>query len=158
MIENFASTDDQAPAGLELLAFRVGDQEFCIEVLAVRELRGWSPATPLPRAPPYMRGVINLRGTVLPIVDLAVRLGLPSGEPSARHVIIVAAVGDQTVGLLVDGHCEIVVAPDGAMQPAPDIRSDTVETFVSALITIEDRMIGLLILDQLLPPQEAQAA
>src|SRR5580698_7782152 len=85
----------------ELIAFRVGRQEFCINVMTVREIRGWTAATALPRSPRYVRGVINLRGAVLPIVDLAVRLGLPAPEPTARNVIIVVQIGQQQVGLLV---------------------------------------------------------
>src|SRR5690349_10774035 len=87
----------------ELIAFRIQDQEFCVDIMAVREIRGWTPATPLPQAPSFVRGVINLRGMVLPIVDLSDRLGLGVTEPSARSVIIVSQVGPQIVGLLVDG-------------------------------------------------------
>lgn len=76
----------------ELISFRIGAQEFCVDIMAVREIRGWTPATPLPHSPAYVRGVINLRGAVLPIVDLAERLGLPPSTPTQRHVIIVAQV------------------------------------------------------------------
>jgi purine-binding chemotaxis protein CheW len=73
----------------ELISFRVGDQEYCVDIMAVREIRGWSPATVLPQTPGYMRGVINLRGAVLPIMDLACRLGMPVIEPTVRSVFIV---------------------------------------------------------------------
>ena len=86
----------------ELISFRVGDQEYCVNIMTVREIRGWSPATPLPQSPSYMRGVINLRGAVLPIMDLACRIGMPTTEPSVRSVFIVVQAGDRTVGLLVD--------------------------------------------------------
>ena len=69
----------------ELIAFRIGAQEFCVDIMSVREIRGWTPATPLPRSPGYMKGVINLRGTVLPIIDLGARFGLETSEPTARH-------------------------------------------------------------------------
>src|SRR5581483_5190918 len=101
--------------GIELMAFRIGAQEFCIDIVSVREIRGWTPATPLPHSPQFVRGVINLRGAVLPIVDLAARLGLGSVDPSSRHVIIVAQVGRQIVGLLVDAVSEILTVPDGRM-------------------------------------------
>src|SRR5215471_11376522 len=77
----------------ELIAFRIAGQEFAIDVLSIREIRGFTPATPLPQAPAFVRGVINLRGTVLPIVDLAARLGFAATEPSARHAIVVAQIG-----------------------------------------------------------------
>ncbi len=97
----------------EMIAFRIGDQEFCVDVMSIREIRGWTPATPIPAAPVFMRGVINLRGTVLPIIDLALRLGFNAAEPTARHAIIVAQIGQQVVGLLVEGVSDIfTVAED----------------------------------------------
>ena len=94
----------------ELISFRIGAQEFCVDIMAVREIRGWTPATPLPQAPSYVRGVINLRGAVLPIVDLSARLGLGDTEPSVRNVIIVVRIGTRLVGLLVDAVSEILTA------------------------------------------------
>ena len=85
-------------ANREFVAFRVGAQEFCIDIMGVREIRGWTPATPLPHAPAYVRGVINLRGAVLPIVDLAMRFGIGLTEPTARSVIIVVQVYQQVHG------------------------------------------------------------
>ena len=98
--------------GRELISFRIGDQEFCVDIMAVREIRGWTPATALPHSPAYVQGVINLRGAVLPIVDLAARLGLKPAEPTVRHVIIVAQVGEQVVGLLVDAVSDILTVTD----------------------------------------------
>src|SRR6478736_3451685 len=106
MIEKSA-TDPAREA--EFVAFRAGSLEFCINIMSVREIRGWTPATAIPRAPSYIRGVINLRGVVLPIVDLGVRLGLPGTEPTARHVIIVAQVGERAAGLLVDSVSDITM-------------------------------------------------
>ena len=141
----------------ELIAFRVGKQEFCIDVMIVREIRGWTAATALPRAPRYVRGVINLRGAVLPIVELAVRLGLPSSEPTARNVIIVVQTGGQQIGLLVDAVSDILTATDTQIQPSPDVSSELVKSFVRGLLPVEGRMISLISLDQVLPPQ-AEAA
>ena len=76
----------------ELTSFWTGEQEYCVDIMSVREIRGWSAATPLPQSPNYMRGVINLRGAVLPIMDLAERLDLPPTQPSERSVIIVVQV------------------------------------------------------------------
>ena len=81
--------------GQEFVTFRIGHQEFAVEIIAVREIRGWTPETMLPHAPPYVRGVINLRGTVLPILDLATRLSLPSTSPTPRHVIMVVQLETQ---------------------------------------------------------------
>lgn len=92
----------------ELIAFRIGAQEFCVDIMSVREIRGFTPATVLPRAPSFVRGVINLRGAVLPIVDLAARLGFPATDPTVRHVIMVVQVERQVVGLLVDAVLDIL--------------------------------------------------
>ena len=87
----------------ELIAFRIHGQEFCVDVMSIREIRGWTMATPIPQSPNFVLGVINLRGTVLPIIDLGARLGFPMSDRTARHAIIVAQIGTHVVGLLVEG-------------------------------------------------------
>src|SRR5688572_10077113 len=113
-----------AHGGRELIAFRIGDQEFTVNIMSVREIRGWTSATPMPRSPAYMKGVINLRGAVLPIIDLSHRLGMKPAEPTPRHVIIVAQVGEKAVGLLVDAVSDILTVTDDNIQPTPEIASD----------------------------------
>jgi len=142
----------------ELISFRIGEQEFCVDIMAVREIRGWTPATPLPRSPDYVRGVINLRGAVLPIMDLSARLGLGAAKPSARSVIIVVRLGDRMFGMLVDAVSDILSITDDAIQPTPDMNCDRVKSFVRGIITIEERMISQIALDALMPELESQAA
>ncbi len=142
----------------ELISFRIGAQEFCVDIMRVREIRGWTPATPLPRTPAFMKGVINLRGAVLPIVDLGARLGLVTGEPTARHVIMVVSAGPRTVGLLVDAVSDIIDLTDDMVQPTPDVASDEVKSFVSGIFAVDGRMISVLELDRVLPEPEAEAA
>lgn len=144
------------PDPRELIAFRIGEQDLCVDIRAVREIRGWTPATPLPQAPAYVRGVINLRGAVLPIVDLGCRLGLGAARPSARNVIIVARVGLRTVGLLVEAVSDIVSVSDDMIQPTPDVGCETVKTFVKGVLALDGRMISLIALDGLLPETELQ--
>jgi purine-binding chemotaxis protein CheW len=147
-----------ASSSRELIAFRVGEQEFCMDIMSVREIRGWTPATPLPRAPGFVKGVINLRGAVLPIIDLGSRLGLTSAEPTARHVIMVAHIADRTVGLLVDAVSDIIQMTDDQIQPTPDVASDHVKSFVKGIFAVDGRMIALLELDWIIPETEAEAA
>ena len=142
----------------EFIAFCIGEQEFCVDIMSVREIRGWSPATPLPQTPEYMRGVINLRGAVLPIMDLACRLGLASNEPSARSVIIVVRMGERTIGLLVDAVSDILSVTQDLIQTTPDVACDKVKNFVRGLITMEGRMISEIANERLLPELEALAA
>lgn len=143
----------------ELISFRIDEQEFCLDIMAVREIRGWTAATPLPHSPSYVRGVINLRGAVLPILDLKARLGLGFVEPSARSVIIVVHIGSRLVGLLVDAVSEILAAGADSVQPTPNVGCETVNRFVRGIIASEGRMISWIALDDILPEQQdAEAA
>jgi purine-binding chemotaxis protein CheW len=145
-------------ADRELIAFRIGSQDFCVDIMAVREIRGWTQTTALPRSPGYVRGVVNLRGAVLPIVDLSARLGFANTDPSARHVIIVAQIDRQQVGLLVDAVSDIVTVTDADIQPTPDVSSELVKTFVQGILAIDGRMISLISLEHVLPEAQLEAA
>jgi purine-binding chemotaxis protein CheW len=105
-----------------------------------------------------MRGVINLRGAVLPIMDLAERLGLPPTQPSVRSVIIVVKVGDRLIGLMVDAVSDILSVTRDLFQPTPDVACDRVKAFVRGLISMDGRMISEMALERLLPEREAIAA
>lgn len=142
----------------ELIAFRIGDQEFCVNIMSVREIRGWTPATALPHSPSYMKGVINLRGAVLPILDLADRLGMTAAVPSERHVIIVAQVKAKVIGLLVEAVSDILTVTDEIIQPTPEVSSDLEKQFARGILAIDKRMICLLELDGLFPETESEAA
>ncbi|SEA75637.1 chemotaxis protein CheW [Rubrimonas cliftonensis] len=142
----------------ELVAFRIGAQEYCIDIMAVREIRGWTPATTLPHAPHFVQGVINLRGAVLPIVDLSSRLGLGEAEPTARHVTIVTQIGEQVMGLLVDAVSDILNITADQLLPTPEVASETTRQFVKGVFALEGRMISLIELDQVLPSFDREAA
>ena len=145
-------------ASRELLSFRVGAQEFCIDIMAVREIRGWTPATALPHAPSYLRGIVNLRGTVLPVLDLANRLGFGTTEITPQHVIIVIQIETRIIGLLVSSVCDILAVTDDMLQPTPDIASGPARAFVQGLLNVQDRMVSLLRTDQLIPIEEMEMA
>ena len=144
--------------GDELIAFNIGAQEFCISTTSVREIRGWTPATPLPHAPEFVLGVVNLRGVVLPIVDLAVRLGFPPTQPTARHAIIVVEAGNQVAGLLVDGVSDIFTAEDAQIQPTPEIAAETAKLYLRGVIAMDGRLIGVIDIANLLPATQLAAA
>jgi purine-binding chemotaxis protein CheW len=155
MVEIVSKTNASAR---EYITFRIGDQYYCIDIMSVREIRGWTPATTLPRAPGYVRGVINLRGVVLPIIDLADRLGFPATEPTARHVIIVAQTGKHVVDLLVDAVSDIINMPADKVQPTPDVGSDAARAFVLGVMALEDRMISLIAPESVMPMLVGEAA
>ncbi|OCW56214.1 chemotaxis protein CheW [Hoeflea olei] len=142
----------------ELIAFTSGGQEFCVDVTAVREIRGWTPATPLPHSPGYVRGVINLRGVVLPVMDMALRLGMKQTDPDQRHVIIVIQTGSQLIGLMVDSVSDILAVPVADIQQPPDIGHHMDRDFVQGIIPIDDRMVSLIQLSALFGFLESEAA
>jgi purine-binding chemotaxis protein CheW len=129
----------------ELITFEVEGQVFGLDIMAIREIRAWSPTTRLPRVPAYVAGVVNLRGTVLPVIDLAARLGWRATEPTPRHAIIVTQLGAQVGGWIVDAVSDIVTVPENTLQPPPPSTGhDTVVPFLDGLAAIEDRMVMVL--------------
>ncbi len=136
---------------LELISFEIADQEFCIDIRSVREIRGWTATTPVPQTPGYILGVINLRGSVIPVLDLRNRLGLGDTVASSRHVIVVIQEEDRVAGLLVDGVQETFQVDPGLMQPPPAMDSFASERFVDAILPLEGRMLSRLVVSSLFP-------
>ena len=151
------SEKDKA-ASLELLTFQLADQEYSLDIMSVREIRGWTKTTPLPHAPKFMKGVINLRGTVLPVMDLAERLGLEPRKKNDRNVIIVVKLDDMMTGLLVDAVSDIIAITEDDLQPPPDMSANSAQSVVSALTLIDERMIRVLDLAATVQIQQGIAA
>jgi purine-binding chemotaxis protein CheW len=156
MTDHAVSPDDRSE--LELLSFRVGEQEYSVDIMSVREIRGWTRATPLPHSEPFVRGVINLRGAVLPIIDLSCRLGIGATETTERNVIIVVQMEGQSIGLLVDAVSDILSIPRSELQAPPDMLSDAANSFVRALTVVDGRMLRILDLQSVYPHREGNAA
>lgn len=133
----------------ELITFEVADQIFGIDIMAIREIRAWSPTARLPRVPAYVAGVVNLRGTVLPVVDLAARLGWQPTEATPRHAIIVTQYAGQARGLIVDSVSDIVTVPADTLQPPPSMAQDGVVPFLEGLAAIDEQMVMVLNLQAL---------
>lgn len=149
MIQNSAHDLD---GRREVVSFKVADQDFCIDIGVVREIRGWTPTTVLPHAQPYVKGVVNLRGSVVAVVDLSARLGFGPTEPSARHIIIIVMIGNQTIGLLADVVSDILTIDDTTMRQVPEIASEVARDFISSVVTFEDgRMLRKIDLARVLP-------
>lgn len=149
---------DTPQVEVELLSFRLGLQEYSVDIMSVREIRGWTRATPLPHAPAYVTGVINLRGTVLPVIDLATRLGMAPVSADARNVIIVVQVNGHTAGLLVDGVSVILALPQSDLQSPPELASEGTGGCIAALTIVDGRMIRVLDLDAVFPHDMQDAA
>jgi len=142
----------------QLITFHLGSQSFGLDIMAIREIRAWSPTTRLPHVPHYVAGVVNLRGTVLPVIDLAARLGWTPVSPTDRHVIIVAQIAGQLRGLIVDAVSDIVTAQDEDIQPPPATSADAVVPYLEGLVAQEDRMVMVLDLAALTSDAELSEA
>lgn len=141
----------------ELISITVGGQLFALDIMSVREIRGWTTSTPLPHAPAYVLGMINLRGTVLPVLDLASYLTLPPCKPDKSSVVVVANLNDQPVGLLVDAVCDIINIQDDEIQNPPDMGGNQ-QGVVRGVVTIGENIVTLLDLNGALPDLEQVAA
>lgn len=132
----------------QFLTFDLGEESYGVDILRVQEIRGWSPVTRLPLAEPHVLGVLNLRGSLVPIVDMRVRLGLPHAEFTPLTVIVVLSVetdeGVRECGLVVDNVSDVIEIPPAALRPAPHLGGGAVQEFVQGLATIGDRMLILL--------------
>lgn len=154
--------EDIAGVRRQFITFRSGAQEFGADIMAIREIRGWTETTPLPHAPDYVRGVINLRGVVLPVVDLKARLGQGQSQANPKHVIVVVQAESRTIGLLVDAVSDILTVTAGEIQPTPELARDAQSAFVEGIAVLSERMVTILGMDRLVGslvgPDAAQAA
>lgn len=143
----------------QFITFQIGEQYLGVDIMAIREIRAWTPTTLLPHVPTHVRGVVNLRGTVLPVIDLAARLGWGITDPTARHVIIVLHINGQLQGLIVDAVNDIVTIDEAALQPPPNLSDNAASDCLDGIASVEDRMVMILALDRLaLDAGEASAA
>ena len=128
----------------QYIIFTIDEQEYGVGIMAVREIRGWTQESRLPNLPSHIRGIINLRGTVIPIIDLRARFGGNMTETTKTHVVIVMQVGDAMNGVLVDAISDILPIPSDQINPAPEMDDTPEARCVSGLYTPEGRIIALL--------------
>lgn len=143
---------------LDIIAFQLGEQTFCIETISVREIRGWAASTPLPLSSPEVLGIINLRGTVIPTIDLSRKLGMRSGETMERSAIVVVEVSGEQMGLVVDQLTDMLSVTADQLQPTPDIAGSFDRSCCDGIITHVSGMICFLNLNSLFAHADEQAA
>lgn len=136
---------------LEFLSFRVGGEDYAVDISLIREIRGWTSPSALPDSPDFVLGVINLRGVVLPLLDLAARLGLSNGDATERNVIIVAEIQQNLTGLLVETVSDIITLTEADMQPPPAVTTDSGPSSVKALTFVDKKTMRILDLPSVLP-------
>lgn len=133
----------------QVITFIANGQEFASGIMAIREIRGWTDTTPLPHVPDYVRGVINLRGMVLPVLDLKARLGLGRTEASPKHVIIVVHSGQRMTGILVEAVSDILTLAESDIQPPPDVMGVDGSHYIDGIAALDGRMVTLLGMEEL---------
>jgi purine-binding chemotaxis protein CheW len=128
----------------QYITFLATGQEFAADIMTIREIRGWTDTTPLPHVPDYVRGVINLRGIVLPVIDLKARLGLGKTEATPKHVIIVVNADGRTIGILVEAVSDILTVAPEDIQSVPDVMRESQNEYVEGIAVLDGRMVTLL--------------
>ena len=142
----------------EFVTFSAGGQSYCLEIMQIREIRRWTAVTALPHTPDDVLGVMNLRGAVIPIFDLAARFGLGQTPTNERNVVIVAATEGNTVGLLVESVSEILSIATSEIQPTPDIKSEATRHSIQGVIASDGAMIRVVNLASVLRVETGVAA
>ena len=149
---------DEGTGQPNFVAFRVSGQDYCVDILAVREISQRIHITPLPKSPRFISGVINLRGSVVPVLDCQIRFGLKPRQTPTRQVIIVVQIGERMVGLLVDEVTEILNISHEAIKPIPDTEDAVTPPLVSGIIVKDARIIRHIDLAQVVPEKELATA
>lgn len=141
---------------MQLVTFSIGEEEFGVDILKVQEIIRMMEITKVPRAPEFVEGVINLRGKVIPIIDLRRRFGLSSRGHDKHTRIIVIEINNMIVGFVVDSVSEVLRIPSSTVEPPPPVVSGLESEYISGVGKLEDRLLILLDLDRLLSHEEAQ--
>jgi purine-binding chemotaxis protein CheW len=154
---------DTKPSGSQqVLTFTLGNETYGVDILRVQEIRGWAPVTRIPQSPPHVLGVLNLRGSIVPIVDLRMRFALERAAYTAVTVIIVLSVeaqnGRRDIGVVVDGVSDVVDIDSAHIKPPPDLGGQVKTEFIRGLAALGDQMTMLLDIDRLVGSDMSQVA
>lgn len=152
MHENHADT---APT-VQQLTFSLAGEEYGVDILSVREIRGWSRVTRIPQAPAHMLGVLNLRGAIVPVLDLRLRFGLEREGYGDGTVMIVVAVSERLFGVVVDTVSDVVDIDPATIKPVPDMGAIVDTRYLKGLATHVDRMVMLLDVEKLMRPEDVE--
>ena len=148
---------NESVAHTQFISFALGDDQYGVDIMAVREIRGWADITHLPKQPEYVRGVQNLRGAIVPIVDLRCRFGQGLTETTPLHIVIIVQIGGRQIGLIGDRVLDIVSVEVAQIQKVPRTGRAETTDFLSGLVTHDGVMIALIDLPHLLSSQDGQA-
>jgi len=150
------ATGTAADQGNEFLTFTLGKEEYGIEILKVQEIRGYDAVTTLANTPEFIKGVINLRGIIVPIVDMRIKFHLGSVEYNQFTVVIILNVANRVVGMVVDGVSDVITLNPGQVKPAPEFGSAIDTKYVMGLGTVDDRMLILVDIEKLMTSRDME--
>jgi purine-binding chemotaxis protein CheW len=145
--EGLAAASDNL---VQFISFAIGDDQYGVDIMAVREIKEWTEITHLPKQPEYVRGVLNLRGVIVPIIDLRCRFGQGRTEATPLHVIIIVQIEHQLVGLLADRVSDIISIDTAKIKSVPKVAQSARLDFLSGIVTVENSMIALIELSNLI--------
>ena len=151
---NPASDNNSSEPVQEFLTFTLGSEEYAIDILRVQEIRGYDQVTAIANSPAFIKGVINLRGTIVPIVDLRIKFNLPSVTYDPFTVVIILNVLNRIVGIVVDSVSDVLALTPNEIKPAPEFGGSFDTQYLMGLATVEERMLILVNIEQLMSSQE----
>ena len=138
----------------EVLVFVLGTEEYAVDILKVQEIRNYDKVTPIPRAPEFLKGIVNLRGHIVPVIDLRVKFGLESPRYDDTTVMIVLRIGARTIGVVVDGVSDTLPLAAADIKPAPSLGALVDASYLGGLATKDGRMILVLDIERFLSSAE----
>ncbi|MGB3391882.1 MAG: chemotaxis protein CheW [Stenotrophomonas sp.] len=151
----YENSQDSTPT-VQQLTFKLADEEYGVDILAVREIRCWTRVTRIPQAPDYVLGVLNLRGAIVPIMDLRLRFGLQRETYGDNTVVIVVAVDERLFGIVVDAVSDVIDIDPAAIRPVPDMGAVVDTRYLKGLATHDERMLMLLDVEKLMRPEDVE--
>jgi len=141
-------------ASREVLVFVLGNEEYGVDILKVQEIRGYEKVTPIPSAPVYLKGVVNLRGIIVPVIDLRIKFGLKEPRYDSFTVVIILRVAGRVIGMVVDGVSDVVALAPGDVKAAPQLGALVDSSFLAGVATHGERMVMLLDIEKFLSSGE----
>ena len=158
MVHDHAGQGDIAAGGQvyvdEYLTYTLGAEEYAIDILKVQEIRGYEAPTTIANAPAFLKGVINLRGTIVPIVDLRIKFGVGNAEYTPFTVVIILNLGTRVVGMVVDSVSDVAMLRHDSIRPAPEFSASVDTRYIKGLYTLDERMLIVVDIERLMLSSE----
>ena len=148
--ESTTKTTDEGGYAQEYLTFTLGPEEYAIDILKVQEIRGYESPTTIANAPAFIKGVINLRGIIVPIVDLRIKFGVGQADYTPFTVVIILSISGRVVGIVVDGVSDVTSLRSDQVRPAPEFASPVDTRYINGLGTLGERMLIVVDIEKLM--------